>query len=243
MRGAHERDDREVGRDPQGRVDAVASPGRPGRCAGGRLAWYLIGGIRRNWTTRYPRRSRHRPGPPPAGGRRLPTRLLGAQLPTGGSHRARAASRPPVAGYLAQPHEVHRVVLLYSGGLDTSVMLKWIQDEYDAEVVALCIDLGQPADDFDAVRQKALDLGRRREPRGGRQGGVRPRLRGAGDPGERPLPGRLPALHVASAGRCWPSSPATRRASTAPTRSPTAAPARATTRCGSRRRSRRSPPT
>ena len=66
---------------------------------------------------------------------------------------------PPVAGYLAQPHEVHRVVLLYSGGLDTSVMLKWIQDEYDAEVVALCIDLGQPADDFDAVRQKALDLG------------------------------------------------------------------------------------
>jgi argininosuccinate synthase len=66
---------------------------------------------------------------------------------------------PPVAGYLAQPHEVHRVVLLYSGGLDTSVMLKWIQDEYDAEVIALCIDLGQPADDFDAVRRKALDLG------------------------------------------------------------------------------------
>ncbi|WP_217915339.1 argininosuccinate synthase [Miltoncostaea marina] len=54
---------------------------------------------------------------------------------------------------------MHRVVLLYSGGLDTSVMLKWIQDEYDAEVVALCVDLGQPADDFDAVRQKALDLG------------------------------------------------------------------------------------
>ena len=67
----------------------------------------------------------------------------------------------PTAGYLAQPHEVHRVVLLYSGGLDTSVMLKWIQDEYDAEVVALCIDLGQPADDFDAVRRKALDLGAR----------------------------------------------------------------------------------
>ncbi|HMM48921.1 MAG TPA: argininosuccinate synthase, partial [Miltoncostaeaceae bacterium] len=66
---------------------------------------------------------------------------------------------PPVAGYLAEPHEVHRVVLLYSGGLDTSVMLKWIQDEYDAEVIALCVDLGQPADDFEAVRQKALNLG------------------------------------------------------------------------------------
>ncbi len=63
------------------------------------------------------------------------------------------------ARYLARPHEVHRVVLLYSGGLDTSVMLKWIQDEYDAEVVALCVDLGQPADDFDAIRRKALDLG------------------------------------------------------------------------------------
>ena len=65
----------------------------------------------------------------------------------------------PTARYLARPHEVHRVVLLYSGGLDTSVMLKWIQDEYDAEVVALCIDLGQPTDDFEAIRQKALDLG------------------------------------------------------------------------------------
>ncbi|MEQ8834534.1 MAG: argininosuccinate synthase [Miltoncostaeaceae bacterium] len=64
-----------------------------------------------------------------------------------------------MAGYLAEPHEVHRVVLLYSGGLDTSVMLKWIQDEYDAEVIALCVDLGQPADDFEAVRLKALNLG------------------------------------------------------------------------------------
>jgi argininosuccinate synthase len=63
------------------------------------------------------------------------------------------------ASYLAKPHDVHCVVLLYSGGLDTSVMLKWIQDEYDAEVIALCVDLGQPTDDFDAVRQKAVDLG------------------------------------------------------------------------------------
>jgi argininosuccinate synthase len=65
----------------------------------------------------------------------------------------------PAAGYLARPHEVHRVVLLYSGGLDTSVMLKWIQDHYEAEVVALCVDLGQPGDDLDAIRRKAVDLG------------------------------------------------------------------------------------
>ena len=72
-----------------------------------------------------------------------------------------ATSQPDtaIARYLARPHEVHRAVLLYSGGLDTSVMLKWMQDEYEAEVVALCIDLGQPTDDFEAIRQKAIDLG------------------------------------------------------------------------------------
>jgi argininosuccinate synthase len=63
------------------------------------------------------------------------------------------------ASYLAEPGEVHRVLLLYSGGLDTSVMLKWIQDEYEAEVVALTINLGQPGEDYDVVRGKALQLG------------------------------------------------------------------------------------
>jgi argininosuccinate synthase len=65
----------------------------------------------------------------------------------------------PAASYLARPNQVHRVCLLYSGGLDTSVMLKWIQDEYDAEVVALTIDLGQPGEDYGVVRGKALQLG------------------------------------------------------------------------------------
>lgn len=54
---------------------------------------------------------------------------------------------------------VGQVVLLYSGGLDTSVMLKWIQDNYHAEVIALTIDIGQQADDLEAVKQKALKLG------------------------------------------------------------------------------------
>ncbi len=65
----------------------------------------------------------------------------------------------PAASYLARPDEVHKVCLLYSGGLDTSVMLKWIQDQYDAEVVALTIDLGQPGEDYEVVRGKALQLG------------------------------------------------------------------------------------
>src|ERR687884_500930 len=63
------------------------------------------------------------------------------------------------ASYEAEPGEVGRVLLLYSGGLDTSVMLKWIQDEYDAEVVALTVNLGQPGEDFEVVRGKALNLG------------------------------------------------------------------------------------
>src|SRR5436309_1267894 len=63
------------------------------------------------------------------------------------------------ASYEAIPGEVGRVLLLYSGGLDTSVMLKWIQDEYDAEVVALTVNLGQPGEDFEVVKGKAIQLG------------------------------------------------------------------------------------
>ncbi|MFL5974113.1 MAG: argininosuccinate synthase domain-containing protein, partial [Solirubrobacterales bacterium] len=63
------------------------------------------------------------------------------------------------ASYEAVPGEVGRVLLLYSGGLDTSVMLKWIQDRYEAEVVALTVNLGQPGEDYDVVKGKALALG------------------------------------------------------------------------------------
>ena len=63
------------------------------------------------------------------------------------------------ASYLAEKGEVHRVCLLYSGGLDTSVMLKWIQDEYEAEVVTLTVNLGQPGEDYGVVEGKARQLG------------------------------------------------------------------------------------
>ena len=55
--------------------------------------------------------------------------------------------------------KVDSVVLLYSVGLDSSVILKWIQDTYHAEVIALTIDIGQQADDLEAIKQKALKLG------------------------------------------------------------------------------------
>src|SRR3982750_2540591 len=63
------------------------------------------------------------------------------------------------ASYEARPEEVGRVLLLYSGGLDTSVMLKWIQDEYEAEVVTLTVNLGQPGEDYEVVEGKARRLG------------------------------------------------------------------------------------
>jgi argininosuccinate synthase len=73
-----------------------------------------------------------------------------------------AETRTPhtrTSSYEAEPGDVGRVLLLYSGGLDTSVMLKWIQDEYEAEVVALTINLGQPGEDYDVVKGKATQLG------------------------------------------------------------------------------------
>ena len=63
------------------------------------------------------------------------------------------------ASYEADPAEVSRVLLLYSGGLDTSVMLKWIQDEYGAEVVCLTVNLGQPGEDYEVIKGKALRIG------------------------------------------------------------------------------------
>ncbi len=63
------------------------------------------------------------------------------------------------AGYEADPAQVDRVLLLYSGGLDTSVMLKWIQDSYEAEVVCLTVNLGQPGEDYEVIEEKARRLG------------------------------------------------------------------------------------
>jgi len=61
--------------------------------------------------------------------------------------------------YLAKPSNIETVVLLYSGGLDTSVMVKYIQEEYDADVVTLTLDLGQPGVDLEQTKQKALEIG------------------------------------------------------------------------------------
>ena len=54
--------------------------------------------------------------------------------------------------------EVKKVVLAYSGGLDTSVILKWLQDEYNCEVVTFTADIGQ-GEEVEPARIKALELG------------------------------------------------------------------------------------
>jgi argininosuccinate synthase len=54
--------------------------------------------------------------------------------------------------------DVKKVVLAYSGGLDTSIILKWLQDEYNAEVVTFTADLGQ-GEEVEPARKKALNCG------------------------------------------------------------------------------------
>ena len=54
--------------------------------------------------------------------------------------------------------DVNRVVLAYSGGLDTSVILQWLKDEYECEVVTFTADLGQ-GDELEPARLKAVEMG------------------------------------------------------------------------------------
>jgi len=72
---------------------------------------------------------------------------------------AETPGQTPIASYQADPEQVNRVLLLYSGGLDTSVMLHWIQRTYNAEVVTLTIELGQPGENYDEITDKAKQLG------------------------------------------------------------------------------------
>ncbi len=55
--------------------------------------------------------------------------------------------------------KVNKIVLAYSGGLDTSVILPWLKEKYGCEVVALVADVGQGAGELDGIEQKATDSG------------------------------------------------------------------------------------
>ena len=153
----------------------------------------------------------------PARARRSPTRRCGGTCGGGsvcGPDPDAADALPPIpfptepmpepshhltASYEAHPDDVHRVLLLYSGGLDTSVMLKWIQDEYDAEVVALTVNLGQPGEDYEVIRGKAHQLGALECHVVDAREEFAQRVRAAGDQGQRDLRHRLSAVHRARA--------------------------------------------
>ena len=54
--------------------------------------------------------------------------------------------------------KINKVVLAYSGGLDTSVILKWLKDQYNCEVITFTADIGQ-GEELEPVRKKAKILG------------------------------------------------------------------------------------
>jgi len=75
--------------------------------------------------------------------------------------RAQPTTAAPAAAPVApraQPGGPKRVVLAYSGGLDTSIILKWLQDEYGCEVVTFTADIGQ-GEEIEPARAKAVKMG------------------------------------------------------------------------------------
>jgi len=67
--------------------------------------------------------------------------------------------KPKTATFEAKPGEVKKCVLLFSGGLDTSCMLKWIQENYGCEMVTLTLDVGQTKKDLSKIKENALKFG------------------------------------------------------------------------------------
>ncbi len=59
---------------------------------------------------------------------------------------------------MSDKNKINKILLAYSGGLDTSICIKWLQDKYDAEVLTYSANVGQ-GNDWAKVRQKALDTG------------------------------------------------------------------------------------
>jgi argininosuccinate synthase len=71
---------------------------------------------------------------------------------------APSVSKPSTAVSTPADKQVRKVVLAYSGGLDTSIILKWLQDEYHCEVVTFTADIGQ-GEEIEPARAKAVKMG------------------------------------------------------------------------------------
>ncbi len=133
----------------------------------------------------------------------------------------------------AKPN-IKKVVLAYSGGLDTSIILKWLQETYGCEVVTFTADLGQ-GEELEPAREKAADARHqeREHLHRGPARGIRSRLRVPDVPRQRALRGHLPARYLDRAAADRQEADRDRARRPAPTPSAMARPARATTRCAS----------
>ena len=110
-------------------------------------------------------------------------------------HAQKAIIVTPAGWGAAVTRSVKKVVLAYSGGLDTSVILRWLIETYRCEVVAYCADLGQ-GEELIPVSEKALRTGASTRPHRGSAGRVRPRLRLPDAPRQRGLRGLVPHGHL-----------------------------------------------
>ena len=136
-----------------------------------------------------------------------------------------------------------KCVLAYSGGLDTSCCIKWLQEEKNVDVIAVVGEVGQEHDGLEKVRQKALATGAIAcHVVDMREGFANEYLSQARWRPTACTRTSYPLVSALSRSAHLQAPRPTSRTSTAPSTSPTAAPARATTRCASRRASSRSIP-
>ena len=135
-------------------------------------------------------------------------------------------------------HKPKKVALAYSGGLDTSVIIPWLKENYQCEVVAVCGDIGQGGDELKGLEKKARKTGASEvyieDMREEFVTQYLWKLVRAGGVYEHKYLWALP-----SPGRYWPKSRWKSRSNPDVTPWPTAAPARATTRCASNSPTRR----
>ena len=146
-----------------------------------------------------------------------------------------AGTSPAMTGWSVMANrDIKKIVLAYSGGLDTSIILKWLQTTYGCEVVTFTADLGQGeelgarAREGAAARHQAGEHLHRGPARG-----VRARLRVPDVPRQRAVRGAVPARHLDRAAADRQEADRDRREGRRRRGVCTAPPARATTRCAS----------
>lgn len=81
--------------------------------------------------------------------------MVGKTLVMSALQKSGSKKKPSSA---SEGNPIKKVVLAYSGGLDTSVILQWLREEYQCQVIAFCADLGQ-GEDLKAIKEKAIAVG------------------------------------------------------------------------------------